>query len=57
MSKKLELQKHTLNLRPGDIEFLQDFFAEQGTPASVVVRRLVSKYVDQLKTQLEAEDE
>ena len=57
MPKKLELQKHTLNLRPSDIEFLQDFFAEQGTPASVVVRRLVSKYVDQLKTQLEAEDE
>lgn len=53
---KLELQKHTLNLRPGDMEFLQDFFAEQGTPASVVIRRLVSKYVDQLRTQLEKDE-
>ena len=57
MSKKLDLQKHTMNLRPGDIEFLQDFFAEQGTPASVVVRRLISKYVDQLRSQMENADE
>jgi len=42
--KKLELHKKTLNLRKGDFEYLSERFPKKG--ASVVIRQLVSKFVD-----------
>lgn len=38
------LQKHTLNLRAGDMDTLAQLFPRQNP--SVLVRSLVSKYVD-----------
>lgn len=46
-----EYQKVTLNLRPGDWEYITDIFASKGYPTSVVVRNLVAKYVDHIKGQ------
>jgi hypothetical protein len=43
------LQKHTLNLRPGDYDYLTDVFGPHSIPVSVVIRKIISKYVDQLK--------
>lgn len=39
-----DLKKHTLNLRAGDIDTLAQLFPRQNP--SVIVRNLVSKYVD-----------
>lgn len=44
-----DLQKHTINLREGDMEYLMDFYASSNIPASQVVRLLVSDHVDKLK--------
>lgn len=46
-----ELQKHTLNLRKGDYEWLADNFANTGNPASSVIRMIVSNFVDKLAAQ------
>jgi hypothetical protein len=43
--KTEELQKHTLNLRTGDLEALATLFPRQ--PPSIIVRRIISKFVDQ----------
>jgi hypothetical protein len=44
--KKVEdLQKHTLNLRAGDMKKLEELFPRFG--ASVMVRKIVSKFIDQ----------
>ena len=40
------LTKHTLHLRKGDFDFLKDRFPRLG--ASLVVRRIVSKFVDRI---------
>lgn len=45
--KTEELQKHTLNLRAGDMEALEQLFPRH--PASVMVRRVVSKFIDNLR--------
>jgi hypothetical protein len=45
------LQKHTLNLRAGDLDRLQELFPRQ--QATVLVRQIVSKFVD---NQLKASD-
>lgn len=42
-----ELQKHTLNLRAGDMEKIRDFHPD--LHASQVVRMLISRYVDQIE--------
>lgn len=44
-----KLQKHTLNLREGDWEYLETVYSRQMTPVSAVVRKIVSTYVDGLK--------
>ncbi len=46
-NKVEELQKHTLNLRAGDMEAIQELIPKK--PASVVVRRVISKFVDSLR--------
>jgi predicted component of type VI protein secretion system len=44
--KAEELKKHTLNLREGDMEALAELFPK--FHPSVMVRRIVSKFVDQV---------
>ena len=46
-SKTEELKKHTLNLREGDMEALAELFPK--FQPSVMVRRIVSKFVDQVR--------
>lgn len=46
-SKTEELQKHTLNLRAGDMQAIEEMLPSK--PASVVVRRVISKFVDNLR--------
>lgn len=45
--KTEELQKHTLNLRAGDMELIQELFPK--FPASVLVRNVISKFVDKVR--------
>ena len=42
-----ELKKHTLNLREGDMEALAELFPRFNP--SVMVRRIVSKFIDQTR--------
>jgi hypothetical protein len=44
------LQKHTLNLRRGDWEFITSLAKPQGVDTSLVVRKLVSKFVDEQRS-------
>jgi len=39
-----ELHKHTLNLRAGDMEAIAQLFP--GKSPSVIIRRIISRYVD-----------
>lgn len=48
-----DLQKHTLNLRAGDYEWLMDTYAAKDVTASMVIRMIVSKFVDNLKNKHE----
>lgn len=41
-----DLQKHTLNLRAGDLAAIKALFPRQDP--SVMVRRIVSKFVDKM---------
>lgn len=45
--KTEELRKHTLNLRAGDMEALKELFPKYD--ASVMVRRIVSKFIDKAR--------
>jgi hypothetical protein len=51
---KADLQKHTLHLRLGDWDYLASIYKLQGLPTSVVVRTIVSRHVDELRTQEKA---
>ena len=42
-----DLQKHTMNLRRGDMEAISHLFP--GKPPNIIIRRLVSKFVDQMR--------
>lgn len=44
---KGELQKHTLNLFPGDYEKLQDLYPDLG--AAVIIRRIVRAYIEKIE--------
>ena len=46
---EIELQKHTLNLYAGDFDKLQNFFPDIG--ASIIVRRIVHRFVEQIEQQ------
>ncbi len=50
---KADLQKHTLNFRPGDWAYLESIYKSHGLPTSVVIRTLISAKVDELKAQEE----
>ena len=47
--KKLDITRHTLNLRAGDYEFLQDFCQGKDIEASEIIRAQISKAVDTLR--------
>jgi len=51
---KVKLQKHTLNLREGDVEAIRDAFPKKG--AAFVIRSVVSRFVDQLNPALSDEE-
>lgn len=42
-----DITKHTLNLRAGDWDFIESIFKPRGVATSIVVRSLISKYVDE----------
>ena len=50
--KNEELQKHTLNLRKGDFERIAQIFAQKQVPASEVIRKIVSKFVDEINSKV-----
>ena len=50
-----QFSKHTLNLRPGDVEFLQTMAEGSAVTASVVIRLVIARYVDNLKARVESE--
>lgn len=46
---KGNLHKHTLNLRKGDMDYLESMYKPKGIASSFVVRTLVSQYVDRMR--------
>ena len=51
---KAKLEKHTVRLRPGDVEFLRDRFPRLG--ANALIRKFVSDAVDRLQKPLTEEE-
>ena len=51
-----ELEKVTLNLRKGDWEALQEWCETRPTKPSIIVRKIVSRYVDSLGPKIAPED-
>jgi hypothetical protein len=49
MRKNHDLQKHTLNLRRGDVDRLREVFPN--VEVSTVIRKVVSKFVDDCRTE------
>lgn len=47
------IKKHTLNLRSGDWDFLEQVYAHQGIATSVVVRTIISDFVDRKRQELD----
>lgn len=47
--KNPDLQKHTLNLRRGDIDYLDSVYRSRGVPVSMIIRDLISGHVDKLR--------
>lgn len=50
---KADLQKHTLYLREGDWDYLESLFRQSGIATSLVIRTLVSNYVDKKRKEYE----
>ena len=44
---KGELQKHTLNLFPGDYAKLQDLYSDIG--AATIIRRVIHAFIEQIE--------
>lgn len=44
-----QLQKHTLNLRAGDFDFLSAFYEPRGIKGSQALRYIISREVDRLR--------
>lgn len=53
---KPDLQKHTLNLRSGDWDYITARFSTQGKDTSSVIRAVVSSFVDTMKKHDEKHD-
>jgi hypothetical protein len=53
---KVEIQKHTLNLRAGDYARISEIFAPDNISAANVIRRVIARYVDSFNTNPAPED-
>jgi hypothetical protein len=51
MPKDDGLQKHTLNLRVGDMEKIKEYYPD--VPASNIIRMIVSRFIDQIEAGAE----
>jgi len=49
MPKKFDLHKHTLYLRAGDYQFLQESLMKTDVSAGEVIRNTVARLVDNIK--------
>lgn len=56
MPRNDALQKHTLNLRRGDWDYLSSVFGPQGIDTSTVIRRVVAQTVDHIRAHETTED-
>lgn len=54
MPRNESLKKHTLHLRDGDFDYIQSMYHSKAIGASLVIRTLVSNFVD-AKRQQEAQ--
>jgi len=53
----MQLHRHSINLRKGDLDLLDHFYSPRGLHASQVIRRIISDHVDALKRkELDPED-
>lgn len=48
---KADIQKHTLNLRSGDWDYIESMYKPNGISTSVVVRTMISNFVDKKRDQ------
>lgn len=55
--KRNELQKHTLNLRKGDWDYIDTVCRPQGVATGLLVRTIISQYVDNLREREAASSE
>lgn len=46
-----EIKKHTLNLRAGDWDYLESMFKPNGVSTAIVIRTLVSNFVDKKRNE------
>lgn len=46
-----EKKKHTLFLRAGDFDYLDSLLRHKGISASSAIRRVISRYVDDLRSR------
>lgn len=46
-----KIQKKTLNLRAGDWDYIESIYGAKGIPTSHIVRKIVSRFVDNLRSQ------
>jgi len=44
---KLDLQKHTMNLYPGDYAKMQEFYPDIG--AATMIRRIIRAFIEQVE--------
>lgn len=51
---KIPLEKHTLRLRPGDVEFLRTRFPR--VPVNRTIRHIISRAVDELNPPITDEE-
>ncbi len=52
MPSNPDMQKHTMNLRHGDWDFIESIYRPKGLPTSLVIRTIVSEFVDKKKGEL-----
>lgn len=50
-----DLQKHTMNFRAGDVDFLASVYRNRQISASEVIRELVANAVDRLREKIKTE--
>ena len=49
--RKLDVTKHTFNLRTGDVDFLRNFCRDLDIEASDIIRNQIAKVVDAIKAR------